>query len=252
MAPCRKGSTIFRPVKIDDQQLLVSGGYNRRSEPVPFRTKTVDNEKLVFLRMEAREPWLIKACTGSTRILPGLSGRTTLISELRDKLQRACDGEPTAGHDIRCHVEASTASAGADDPMAEVAEDEVVRTQRAVGNARGIHQRNRYYLSNCKDKVLVVSMPERARVTGIDGGERLVRLYCESRQNIWLCSMDANWALQYLKDELERKGVTHVAPDDRGPGPMPEAPVSATPPVVAGPLHLEDVQHEPEVAMQVD
>ena len=30
------------------------------------------------------------------------------------------------------------------------------------------------------------------------------------------------------------------------------APVSGSPPVVAGPLHLADVQHEPEVAMQVD
>ena len=47
-------------------------------------------------------------------------------------------------------------------------------------------------------------------------------------------------------------GVTRVAPDDRGPGAMPEAPVSASPPVVAGPLHLADVEHEPEIAIQVD
>ena len=136
--------------------------------------------------------------------------------------------------------------------MADVAEDEVVRTQRVKTNAKGTVQRNRYYLSNCKNKVLAVSVPERARETGIDGGDRMVRLYCECRTKIWLCTKDADWALLYLKDELERKGVTEVAPDDRGPGAMPEAPVSATPPVVAGPLHLADVQHEPEVAMQVD
>ena len=100
--------------------------------------------------------------------------------------------------------------------------------------------RNRYYLSNCKGKVLAVSMPERARETGMDGGDRMVRLYCEDRNKIWLCTKDADWALQYLRDQLSLKGVVRVAPDDRGPGAMPEAPVSADQPVVAGQQHIMD------------
>ena len=49
-----------------------------------------------------------------------------------------------------------------------------------------------------------------------------------------------------------RDGGTRVDPDDRGPGAMPEAPVSAAPPVVAGPLHHTDGVQEVELVDPVD
>ena len=66
-------------------------------------------------------------------------------------------------------------------------------------------------------------MPERARETGIDEGVRNVRLFCESRQKLWLCTTDADWALKYLSEQLLYRGVRRVAPDDVGPGGLPEA-----------------------------
>ena len=59
----------------------------------------------------------------------------------------------------------------------------------------------------------------------MDEGERLVQLFCEDRQKLWLCTKDADWALKYLRDQLQTKGVRRVAPGDRGPGALPEAPV---------------------------
>ena len=73
-------------------------------------------------------------------------------------------------------------------------------------------------------------MPERARETGVDEGARMVRLYCENRVKLWLCSEDADWALKYLRDQLKTKGAHRVAPGDRGPGARPEEPGPAGPP----------------------
>ena len=73
-------------------------------------------------------------------------------------------------------------------------------------------------------------MPERAPETGIDEGNRKVRIYCESRRVIWLCVEDMDWALKYLRDQLQNKGVARVAPDDIGPGGRPDAPCAAGPP----------------------
>ena len=92
-------------------------------------------------------------------------------------------------------------------------------------------------------------MPERARETGIDEGDRMVRLYCEDRRKIWLCIKDADWALRYLRDQIMFKEVARVAPGDRGPGARPEAPVPAGPP---GRLHLTDGVHEVENVGPVD
>ena len=91
-------------------------------------------------------------------------------------------------------------------------------------------------------------MSQRAPETGIQEGERMVRLYCETRLKIWLCTKDADWALMYLRDQLATKGVHRVAPGDRGPGAGPEAPVPDGPPVVAEPLHLADGVQEVENA----
>ena len=247
--PIAKVGKLFRPLKVCDEQLLVTGGYNRQPEPCPYKSSIHEHEKLLFLRVEAREPWLVKGACGYRQISKGLSGRTTLLDELRDKLERACDGEPTVPQDLRCHGEAPEASSSTDDPMAQVAEDEVVVLQNVKKQALS---RNRYYRSNCKDKVILVSMPERARETGIDEGDRMVRLYCEDRRKIWLCTKDADWALLYLHDQLAFQGVPRVAPGDRGPGARPEAPVPAGPPVVAGPLHLTDGVHEMENVGPVD
>ena len=223
----------FRPLRVLNDVMLVTGGYNRSPEACPFRTAMVGGEKKLFMHMEAREAWLIKGATAKARITKGLSLRTTLLSEMREKLQAACNGEQTVPATLRCRGEVETASSSAADPMAEVAEDEVVSVQCAKFKGGGI-KRNRYFNSNCKNKVLEITMPERARESGFDEGERVVRLYCECRSKIWLCSEDADWALKYLRDQLDTKGVCRVHADDRGPGAEAPPPDLERKPVVAG------------------
>ena len=117
--------------------------------------------------------------------------------------------------------------------MGQVAEDEVVEVQ--LVSVRGeMLRRNRDFRNNCKNMVIEVSMPERAPKTGISEGERIVQLYCENRMQIWLCTKDADWALEYLRDQIRTKGVKRVAPDDRGPGARPEASGQGEETVVAG------------------
>ena len=212
MAPKKKVIKKILPVKVAENEVLVSGGYNRKPEPCPFRTATYDGAGIKFVRVEAREPWLIKGACGDKRITEGLTGRTTLVQSLREKLAQACDGEPTV---LRCRGEAED-SRVSDDPMAQVAEDDVVRSELVA--AKHSYRRSRYFANNVKNKVIEVSMPQRAPETGIDEGERMVRLYVENRMKVWLCTEDADWALAYLRDQLANKGVRRVAPDDRGPG----------------------------------
>ena len=250
--PASKARAQFRPLKVVDGHVLVSGGYSAHPQPTPYRTMLEGSEKLLFLRMEARENWLIRGACGVKKSSPGLSNLTTLLNELREKLERACDGEATSEPDIRCHGAAPDAAASTFDPMDEVADDVVVMSRLGKPTKGPNVKRTRYYTNHCKNSVLAVSMPQRARETGIDEGERMVQLYCEDRKKIWICTKDADWALAYLRDQLSSKGVIRVDPDDRGPGALPEAPVPEEPPAVAGPLHLEDEVHEVGSSGQVD
>ena len=97
-----------------------------------------------FLRVECRGPWLIKGACGQSLISEGLSGRTSLVSELRAKLNQACDGDISTVEGLRCRG-AAAESVDTDDPMAQVAEDEVAASDNAA--RRIAHRRNRYFLN---------------------------------------------------------------------------------------------------------
>ena len=242
----RRISTIFRPLIVCEKYVLVTGGYNRHPEATLHRSTIVDgSEKLMFLKMEAREPWLLAGAAGSKKISHGLTNRTTLCADLRMRLEQACNGMPTSADDIRCRGGADAPSQSvASDPMNEVADDEILDTAAVKKEAA---RRTRWFSNHCKNKVIEVAMPERAPQTGCDEGLRMVRLYCEDRKTIWLCTKDADWALAYLRDQMDCKGVVHVSPDDPGPGKRRrmaqvrvQQPVLPALPVVAGPLPLGD------------
>ena len=86
-------------------------------------------------------------------------------------------------------------------------------------------------------------MPERAPETGIDAGTRNVRLLCETRQKLWLCFEDADWALRFLRDQLDRSGFERFPADEVGPGRVPDDVCEADQP---GLLALQD-EMEPVV-----
>ena len=244
--PSKKRSTVWRPLSVCDKYVLVKGGFNKHPEATLHRSTIVDgSEKLMLLKVEAREPWLLAGAAGSKKISHGLTNRTTLCADLRMRLEQACNGMPTSADDIRCRGGAAAPSqSAAADPMNEVADDEILDTAAVKKEAT---RRTRWFSNHCKNRVIEVAMPERAPQTGIDEGTRMVRLYCENRLTIWLCTKDADWALAYLRDQMQCKGVGHVSPDDPGPGKRQRVaqvrvlqPALPALPVVAGALPLED------------
>jgi len=55
---------------------------------------------------------------------------------------------------------------------------------------------------------------------GLCRGRDKASLGCEGvvdrkRNQLWLCSEDEDWAMKYLRDQLNLKGVAAVASDDR-------------------------------------
>ena len=214
----------YEPIRILFDQVLVEGGYARTAEPVPIRKATCSGTtQLTFLRVQAREPWLIAAACGTKQIEEGLTNRTTLVNDLREMMAQACDGLPTHNGLIRCRGDAEAAAADApDDPMNAVSDDEVTNEAALQQRVRVRDaKRARYFTNHCKDKILELTMPERAPESGVNGGNRIVRIFCEDRKTVWLCSEDADWAVTYLRDQLMHKGGAPVPSDDLGPKFLP-------------------------------
>ena len=146
----------------------------------------------------------------------GLKKHTTLVSDLREMMVQACDGLPTHNGLIRCRGGAGSAAADtSDDAMDEVSDDEVTSEPAMQQKVRVQDaKRNRYFKNHCKDKILEITMPERAPESGVNSGNRTVRIFCDDRKTLWLFSEDANWAVAYLCDQLKHKGLAPDAGDD--------------------------------------
>ena len=124
---------VFSKLKVHEDKVLVSGGFNSGPKPCFIKYAQDGPMKLIFLRVNAREDWLTNALCGDSRIRGGLSQRTTLLNDLRAKLEEACAGEPTTDTSIRCNGAASASVVtDASDPMAAVADDDVVESAPVV------------------------------------------------------------------------------------------------------------------------
>ena len=183
-----------------------------------------------FLKIGMREKWLIAAATGRESIDAGWLGRTSLIYTLKEALIAACNGTRPRGTKVRATgqagVDKSVVTGDTLDPMDQVAsggeselepmeaDDDSIPGTNHIGRAR-----NRYFQNHCKGKTLEVEMREFApEAYPRDQTKRTVRLFCEDRKTLWLCVEDAEWAVKYLRDQLDAKGVAHVPDDDTGPG----------------------------------
>ena len=209
----------YEPIRILFDQVLVEGGYARTAERVPIRKAMCSGTKQrTFLRLSAKDPWLTAAAIGSKRVV-GLKNFTNLVSDLRELLGQACDGKsvmPTDKGLIRCRGDvAAEADVAADDLMDVVSDEELghefAMQQRVKAKDA---KRARYFQNASKGKIVEIEMPARAPESGEDTGTRIVRVLCEDRKTIWLCSEDVSWAVVYLRDQLMHKGLTPVRSAD--------------------------------------
>ena len=222
------GLPAWGKIDIQHGKVGVAGGYNRQYLATDTRKCKINTHEYRFLKVAAKEPWLIAGASGNKQIAPGLSARTSLFDDLKNALVRACDGQPTSATTVlRQGTDQANGTSQADaDEMDELSCDDEPTDNDGSKNIPGTRaereSRNRYFRNHCKGKVLKIQMPEKAPEKHPTCTTTIpVRLYCENRRTVWLCTEEAQWAMEYLRDQLEAKGVRAVADDDCGPGGPP-------------------------------
>ena len=160
-----------------------------------------------FVKM-TREPWLVGAVTG--RQSHGLLGRTTLLTTLRDFVEKACNGEL----DTRA-VEEDADEYG---PMQEIEVDDETRP-RSRGGTPPPAKRTRSYKNHAKNRLLTVTVPAISPEEDPTSTEtKTVQLYVVDRKQVWLDIDDVEWAPRFLYMQYALRGVPVVSPDSAGPG----------------------------------
>ena len=215
-------------ISIEIGKVGVAGGYNKHHLATETRKCKINTDEFRFLKVAAKEPWLIAGASGSRQIPNGLSARTSLFDDLKNALVRACDGQPTSATTVlRQGTDQAngTGQANADEMDDLSCDDEPTGTDDIPGTRAQRAKRSRYFRNHCKGKVLEIQMPEKAPDKQHNCTTTIpVRLYCEDRKTVWLCTTEAQWAMEYLRDQLEAKGDCAVANDDCGPGGPPPPP----------------------------
>ena len=216
-------------LKVQHGKVGVAGGYNRQHLATDTRKCRINTTELRFLKVAAKEPWLIAGASGNKKLTPGLSARMTLVEDLKKALVRACDGRPTSATTVlRQGTDQANGTSQADaDEMDELSCDDEPTDNEESKNIPGTraerHRRNRYFRNHCKGRVLKIQMREKAPETHPTCTTTIpVRLYCENRRTVWLCTEEAQWAMEYLRDQLEAKIVRATATNkNRRPGEPP-------------------------------
>ena len=200
--------TGFKPVTFSFGQIHVSGGHG--GTPIPVISKTVSdpngNDHMTFVKMACSEQWLVVATTGQKKYSAGLFGRTSLLGDLRDKVQKYCDGEVSSSS---CVAMASDDY----DPMMEVEQDQAGSELSPKIKSQG-QKRMRYFRNPARDSIATFDMFARCPEVDPDCTEvRQIRLYVVDRSVVWLHMNDLEWAMRYLYVQNLLKGVPLV-PDD--------------------------------------
>ena len=222
------GLPAWSKLKVQHGKVGVAGGYNRQHLATDTRKCRINTTELRFLKVAAKEPWLIAGASGNKKLTPGLSARMTLVEDLKKALVRACDGRPTSATTVlrqgtdQANGTGQTHADAMDDLSCD---DEPTGTDDIPGTRAQRANRSRYFRNHCKGNVLEIQMPEKAPDKHHNCTTTIpVRLYCEDRKTVWLCTTEAQWAMEYLRDQLEAKGDCAVANDDCGPGGPPPPP----------------------------
>ena len=203
----------FKPLEFQFAQVHVRGGHAGKFQPMNTRVVSSQESSVeeTFVKMAFTEPWLIFLTTGQHRYTGSSFGRTTLLNDLRTRVEKFCDGE----------AETEEQGAGEDyDPMAEIdgADSPGGPQGTKVAGVKGV-KRARYYKNHCKNTVVTASLPARSPEEDPNCTDvRKLKLFIEDRKKVWLHLDDVPWAVRYLYGQNMLKGVPLVSPDSAGPG----------------------------------
>ena len=207
----------FKPVQFEFGKIHMKGGHLAKAAPMTSKTVEGPNKKnLTFIKIALSEAWLVQGATGATRYSSSSFGRTTLLRDLRDRIQKLCDGDGVADDSI---VAAVPLGGGDDyDPMAEVDVTDSSALSPSKIKSQG-SKRTRYYKNPVVKKIVPLSMPMRCPEEDPQCTElRTISVYIEGRMQIWLDLEDVEWAVSYLYVQNLLKGVPMIPDDSTGPG----------------------------------
>ena len=175
------GGFLHKPMPVDTVALSELGGID--SEHIPTPEAGMDPISDVFVKLDKSAEWLIKAVGGWTA-QRGFLRRTSLLEDLKEKLEESVD---------------SPAVAGDDDPMGALCDVDTPKKKRK-------------YICKRKWRLVVVSMPQCEPTRYPDSTERrAVRLLGLSTNQVWLQLKDVPWLLTWLADAITTGGVPTTA-----------------------------------------
>ena len=93
MADTGVDMTGYKAVQFTLDQVHVTGGFLNTPLPVTAKRCQVGDNAKYFVKMAAKEKWLVKATCGPLKRSETSFMRTSLLDDLRDRAQRACNGE---------------------------------------------------------------------------------------------------------------------------------------------------------------
>ena len=146
----------FKPVEFRFGQIHVRGGHTSKFQPVISKSVRSKNSSVeeTFVKIASSEQWLVQATTGATRRSQSAWGRTTLVNDLRTRVERLCDGYDVPEAPESQDAEEVEGHGDDYDPMEEVDQTEGATSQKVkVGGVRGV-RRTRYYKNHCKNTVV--------------------------------------------------------------------------------------------------
>ena len=210
-----------KPAAFQECSLLCKVGL--MDKPLPLETIKPPNaaKSEIYVKMQLRSAWLLKAVTGYMNPNQGSIYRTTLIRDLRDIVERTCNGE------IPCEDESAVAGENDDeeenDPMNQidpgVAVETPTKTNRCKRKRGENSSKQPTRRHTAKNKIVVTELPlVPPEVDPNTEAHRKVRLYIVDRRQVYLHMQDVDWAVKYLYAQNLLKGVEHVPGDSAGPG----------------------------------
>ena len=204
----------FKPVKFSFGQIHISGGHG--GKPLPVLSKTVSDaackKNMTCVKVSCSEQWLLFATTGQRRYSAGSFGRTSLLEDLREKVQKYCDGEGSSSSGVQIPSEDY-------DPMMEVEQDEEGNEASPANIKSQGQKRMRYFRNPARDSIVTFDVPARCPEEDAHCTEvRQIKLHIVDRKEVWLHVGDVEWAVRYLYVQNLFKGVPLVPDGSAGPG----------------------------------
>ena len=181
----------WQPVKFEMRLNSVGGLLARQSEPVISSLHGPSNTH--FIKLVKTQRWLQRLVTG-TKCNHALN-ETTLLEDL---IQKVINGD--------CSVVAGIPDATDDDALLASLDYDTPVVAAPVAKKPKIE----------KNSIVTVTMPELCPTASVRGGgsTRSVKLWYLGSRVVWLAKDDVEWAVSYMRVQLDTCGVPPVIESD--------------------------------------